>query len=141
MVRAVVEAFYDKARIDPVIGPIFDRVVPDDGWPHHLDKITAFWSSMLLGTGTYNGRPMAKHINIGELADPHFVRWLALFRQTVETICPPHIAAIFVDRAERIGNNFRVGIAVAEGRGPRSVVPMRAGPPPTGESAPDDATG
>ncbi|MGE0459658.1 MAG: group III truncated hemoglobin [Bauldia sp.] len=133
MVRAVVEDFYYKARRDPVVGPVFNRVIEEEEWPHHLDKITAFWSSMLLGTGTYQGRPMPKHINIGELADPHFARWLALFRETVETLCPPHVAAIFVERAERIGNNFRYGITTAEGRDPRDLVYMRAGLPPKDE--------
>jgi len=134
MIRAVVEDFYDKARRDPVVGPVFNRVIDDDEWPHHLDKITAFWSSMLLGTGTYRGRPMPKHVNIGELADRHFERWLALFRETVETLCPPHIAALFVDRAERVGNNFRYGIAAAERRNVRQPTYMRAGLPPRDET-------
>ena len=134
MIRAVVEDFYGKARRDPVVGPVFDRVIDDDKWPHHLDTITAFWSSMLLGTGTYRGRPMPKHINIGELADRHFERWLALFRETVEALCPPHIAALFVDRAERVGNNFRYGIATVERRNVRPPTYMRAGPPPRDET-------
>ena len=50
---------------------------------------------------------------------------------TVESICPPHIAALFVDRAERVGNNFRLGITLAEGRDARDLVPIRAGLPPT----------
>lgn len=133
MVRAVVEEFYRKARLDPVVGPVFDRVVEDDGWPAHLDRITDFWSSMLLGSGRYQGRPMPKHLAIGELADEHFVRWLALFRQTVEAICPPHVAALFVDRAERVGNNFRYGMAVSEGRDTRKLEPIRAGLPPEAE--------
>ncbi|MGV8839241.1 MAG: group III truncated hemoglobin [Bauldia sp.] len=130
MVRAVVDEFYRKARLDPVIGPVFDRVIEDDAWPAHLDKITDFWSSMLLGSGRYQGRPMPKHLAIGELAEAHFERWLALFRQTVEAICPPHVAALFVDRAERVGNNFRYAMAVREGRDTRTLMPMKAGPPP-----------
>jgi hemoglobin len=73
---------------------------------------------------------MPKHLAIGELAEAHFERWLALFRQTVEAICPPHVAALFVDRAERVGNNFRYAMAVREGRDTRTLMPMKAGPPP-----------
>lgn len=110
MVRAVVDRFYALARADDVIGPVFNRVIPDADWPAHLDKITDFWSAMLLGTGRYNGRPMPAHLRIPELSDAHFARWLKLFRHVVEEICPIEVAALFLDRAERIGHNFRTRI-------------------------------
>ena len=53
MVAAVVAAFYAKARRDEVIGPVFNRVVAADHWPEHIQTITDFWSSMLLGTRRY----------------------------------------------------------------------------------------
>lgn len=127
MVRAVVERFYARARQDDVVGPVFNRIIPDDEWPAHLDKITDFWSSMLLGTGRYMGRPMPRHIAIPELSDSHFARWLALFRKTVEEICPPEVAALFVERAERIGNNFRIRIAQFRGEDPMQLSYLRAG--------------
>ncbi|HQZ12465.1 MAG TPA: group III truncated hemoglobin [Devosia sp.] len=127
MVRAVVDDFYGKARRDDVIGPIFNRVIAEADWPHHLDKITSFWSSMLLGAGTYNGRPMPKHIVIDDLADPHFVRWLALFRETVEHLCPPDVARLFIDRAERVAQSLRLGLAQYRGLDTLSVMPLRAG--------------
>jgi len=127
MVRAVVDSFYAKARRDDVVGPVFNRVIPDEEWPAHLDKITDFWSSMLLGTGRYMGRPMPAHIAIPELADPHFQRWLSLFRMTVEELCPPAVAALFVERAEVIGNNFRLRIAQFRGEDPHQLKLMRAG--------------
>ena len=125
MVAAVVSAFYVKARRDEVIGPVFNRVVPADHWPQHIQTITDFWSSMLLGTRRYAGRPMPKHIAIPELADEHFQRWLTLFRETAEELCPQDIAALFVDRAERIGYNFRVRIAQFRGQDPRAVRPQQ----------------
>jgi hemoglobin len=127
MVRAVVEAFYARARRDDVVGPVFNRVIAAEEWPAHLSKITDFWSSMLLGTGRYMGRPMPKHIAIPELSDAHFQRWLTLFRMTVEEICPPEVAALFVERAETIGNNFRIRIAQFRGEDPRALKLMRAG--------------
>jgi len=127
MVAAVVAAFYAKARRDDVIGPVFNRVVAADHWPEHIQTITDFWSSMLLGTRRYMGRPMPKHIAIPELSDGHFQRWLTLFRMTVEEICPPDVAALFVERAETIGNNFRIRIAQFRGQDPRQLKLMRAG--------------
>ncbi|MET3926101.1 group III truncated hemoglobin [Devosia sp. 2618] len=115
MVRAVVEQFYADARRDPVIGPVFNRVIAPEAWPRHIDTITDFWSSMLLGTGRYAGRPMPKHMAIPELSDAHFMRWLALFRRTAEVLCPPDIAVLFIERSERIGNSFRMNIAMRRG--------------------------
>ncbi len=129
MVRAVVDDFYGKARRDEVIGPIFNRVIADADWPEHVDKITSFWSSMLLGAGTYQGRPMPRHLAIGDLADPHFVRWLALFRETVEQLCPPDVARLFVDRAERVAQSLRLGLAQYRGLDTLTVMPLRAGQP------------
>ncbi len=125
MVAAVVSAFYAKARRDEVIGPVFNRVVPAEHWPQHIQTITDFWSSMLLGTRRYTGRPMPKHIAIPELSDAHFQRWLTLFRETAEELCPPHIAALFVDRAERVGYNFRIRIAQSRGQDPTALRPQR----------------
>ncbi len=136
MVRAVVDRFYAKARRDEVIGPVFNRVIADAAWPAHLSTITDFWSSMLLATGRYMGRPMPKHIAIPELSDAHFARWLALFRQTAEELCPPEIAALFVERAETIGNNFRVRIAQYRGEDVSQMRRMRAGPAPGNWSPP-----
>ncbi|MDB5538060.1 MAG: preprotein translocase subunit TatC [Devosia sp.] len=115
MVRAVVDSFYAKARADDVIGPVFNRVIAEADWPEHIDKITSFWSSMLLGTGTYGGRPMPKHMAIPELSDMHFSRWLALFRQTAQELCPPDVAELFIERSERVGQSFRLNIAVRRG--------------------------
>lgn len=126
MVGAVVSAFYGKARHDDVLGPVFNRVIAADHWPEHIQTITDFWSSMLLGTRRYTGRPMPKHLAIPELDDSHFQRWLTLFKQTADELCPPHIAAIFVDRAERIGYSFRIRIAQFRGEDSLAVRLMRA---------------
>jgi len=115
LIRRVVDHFYAKSREDDLIGPIFKRVVPDEKWQAHLDKISDFWTAMLLGTKRYDGRPMPKHIAIPELEDPHFKRWLALFRGTVEEVCPPAVAELFIDRSERIANSFRINIKMHRG--------------------------
>lgn len=124
MIRAVVDEFYARARRDDVIGPVFNRVIPPDEWPAHLTKIADFWSSMLLGTGRFTGRPMPKHLAIPELSDAHFMRWLRIFRETVEQLCPPEIAALFVERSERIGNSFRMNIAMRRGEDIKQMGPL-----------------
>lgn len=125
----VVDDFYDKVRADDVLAPVFDAAIAPEDWPHHLGQMYDFWSSMLLGTGRYEGRPMPKHLAIPGLADVHFVRWLALFKATVETQCAPETAALFIDRAERIAQSFRLALAFQRGEDTTGVVPLRAGEP------------
>lgn len=115
LIRAVVDEFYARARRDDIVGPVFNSKIAPAEWPAHISKIADFWSSMLLGTGRYDGRPMPKHMGIPELSDAHFMRWLRLFRETVNELCTTDIAAIFIERSERIGNSFRMNIFMRRG--------------------------
>ncbi|PXA88376.1 preprotein translocase subunit TatC [Nostoc sp. 3335mG] len=125
LIGRVVNEFYAAARRDDVIGPIFNRVIPEADWPAHLRTIADFWSSMLLGTGKYGGRPMPKHMAIPELETAHFMRWLRLFRETATRLCSPEIAAIFIERSERIGNSFRMNIAMRRGEDITAMGPLQ----------------
>lgn len=57
----LVDAFYGKMKGNPALGPIFDEAIGAEGWPMHLAKMYAFWSSVMLATGRYKGNPMAAH--------------------------------------------------------------------------------
>lgn len=111
MIHAVVHGFYDEIRKDDLLGPIFNGVIAPAEWAHHLDKMCDFWSSALLRTGRYDGRPLPPHIAIPDLGEEHFRRWLSLFRATVLRLCPPEVAALFMDRALRVAHSFRLAIA------------------------------
>jgi len=52
----LVDAFYTKVRADEALAPIFDRAIQD--WGPHLNKMYAFWSSVMLTTGRYKGNPL-----------------------------------------------------------------------------------
>ena len=123
MIHELVHAFYAKVRIDPALGPIFNRVI-GDGWDEHLAKLCDFWSSVLLMTGRFKGAPMPAHIRLAEIRPTHFARWLHLFRQTAEQLCPPEAAALFVAKSEMIGQSLQLGIAASRGELP----PLRAEP-------------
>ena len=60
-IRQLVNAFYTKVRVDSELGPVFENKIKDN-WPHHLEKMYAFWSSVMLTTGRYKGNPMMKHM-------------------------------------------------------------------------------
>jgi len=111
-VARLVRTFYGRAREDDLIGPIFNSAVKD--WDHHIGKITDFWSSMMLKTGRYDGRPMRPHLVL-PLTSAHFDRWLALFEQTAREIFSADVAEAFVIRARRIADSFEMGIATMRG--------------------------
>src|SRR5690242_16469933 len=76
--KQLVETFYARVRQDPLIGPVFNDAIHD--WPEHLEKLQAFWSSVMLTTGRYKGRPMPAHVKHADRIDrASFARWLALW--------------------------------------------------------------
>jgi hemoglobin len=117
MIRDLVHAFYAKVRVDPVIGPVFARI-PDAEWGAHLSKLCDFWSSVVLSTRRFTGRPMQKHVAIPEIAPAHFARWLELFRRTAAEVCPPEAAALFAAKAGMIAESLQLGISASRGELP-----------------------
>jgi hemoglobin len=121
-IAALVDRFYAKARRDPVIGPVFNDAIDD--WDEHLEKLYAFWSSVMLTTGRYKGNPMAAHMKL-PIKPAFFERWLALWRETAAELFAPGPAARFQEKAERIAESLRLAlfyrpgaIRLAPGSGP-----------------------
>lgn len=113
----LVENFYWKVRQDPVLGPVFDRAIDD--WPGHLERMSAFWSSVMLTSGRYKGNPMAAHLKQRDsIRKPMFDRWLELWLETAsETLDEPGAARV-VAKAERIAESLQLGMFLRlEGRG------------------------
>lgn len=107
---AFLDAFYGKVRRDPLIGPVFAGKIADAEWPHHMARVTDFWSSVLLRTGRYKGNPFGRHLGIGGLAPDHFARWLGLFEETAAEFFSPELAEEIVGRAHRIGDSLKAGL-------------------------------
>jgi hemoglobin len=107
--QSLVDAFYAKVRRDPVLGPVFDRAVGD--WPEHLEKLGAFWSSVMLTSGRYKGSPMAAHLRQGKAIEPAmFDRWLDLWRETArEALAAPDADAV-IEKADRIAESLKLAL-------------------------------
>ena len=112
MIARLVDAFYDRVRADPMLGPVFAGRISD--WGPHLQQMRLFWSSVVLMSGAYHGRPMPKHLPLPVDAR-HFDRWLELFEATAAEVCPPPAAAHFIGRARRIAESLELGIAGTNG--------------------------
>jgi hemoglobin len=110
----LVRRFYAKVRSDPLLGPVFDAAVDD--WPEHLERLQAFWSSVMLTTGRYKGRPLPAHLKHGDaMTAERFERWLALWEETTAELFPAEAAAALQLQARRIAESLSLGIRFAGG--------------------------
>ena len=112
MIERLVRGFYAKVRSDALLAPIFEARIAD--WEPHLKQMCAFWSSVALMSGRYQGTPMVKHMPLPVDAE-HFDRWLSLFEETAREVCAPPAATHFVELARRIAASLELGIAGGQG--------------------------
>lgn len=108
-IAELVDDFYGKIREDALLGPIFENALHGE-WGPHLEKMRAFWSSVMLASRTYKGNPMIAHMNLPRLTREHFNRWLALWRETTAKICEEPTAHLFVQKAEMIAERLLYGV-------------------------------
>lgn len=103
----LVHGFYDRARVDDLLGPLFAAAIHD--WDGHLRIVEDFWSHVLLGTGRYRGPPFAPHLRLPIELD-HFDRWLTLFHQAAEETLPAEAASRAIAKARHMTESFKAGL-------------------------------
>lgn len=107
--RELVDAFYARIRADAALGPIFNDAIHD--WPEHLEKLAAFWSSVMLASGRYKGRPVPAHMKHRDRITPElFDRWLALWAQTTNERMAPEVAHTLQAKAARIAESLQIAM-------------------------------
>jgi hemoglobin len=124
----LVDAFYAKVRRDELLAPVFTAAIAEAAWPAHLEKMYAFWSSVMLTSGRYKGNPLAVHLALPALSDDMFERWLALFGETADELFSSDLAAGFRGKARRIAESLRLALFFRpELRAPRARATIVAG--------------
>lgn len=119
----LVEAFYARVRADEALGPVFNGAIAH--WDEHLDKLSAFWSSVMLTSGRYKGQPVPAHLRHREAMTPEmFGRWLALWLEVTNQMMQPEAASALQARAERIAESLQLAVH------------FRMPPDPVGKAAP-----
>lgn len=107
--RRVVTAFYARIRQDPELGPIFNDAIHD--WPEHLEKLTDFWSSVMLTSGRYKGRPVPAHLKHAQRITPQlFQRWLKIWAETTDELMAPQDAEALQSKAIRIAESLQLAM-------------------------------
>lgn len=109
-ITALVHDFYAVIRQDALLGPIFNAHVSD--WDTHLGRMVSFWSSTLLGDGSYRGTPMARHTVLPDLDAGLFRHWLGLFYATTAALPNQALRARADELANRIAQSLWYGYQI-----------------------------
>jgi len=105
----LVPLFYARVRQDLLIGPVFDAAIHD--WDDHLERLVAFWSSVMLTSGRYKGSPMAAHMkHLATITPEMFDRWLALWAEVTTQVLPVHKAQLLQAKAARIAESLKYAL-------------------------------
>lgn len=109
-IKLLVDSFYARALVDPLLAPVFIDFAHVD-FSHHLPQLYDFWSGILLGTSRYRGFPMRKHFPL-PIGLAYFERWLALFQATVQAHFAGPVAEHAKQHAVQVGRVFatRLGL-------------------------------
>lgn len=114
----LVQSFYAKVRRDELIGSLFNSAIDD--WPTHLEKLTRFWSSIMLTSGSYKGNPMAAHTkHAADITPDMFSRWLALWAETTAEVFAPEDAERLQGKARHIARSLMMALEFHAGQSSR----------------------
>jgi hemoglobin len=106
----LVTKFYEKVRIDAILGPFFNETIKD--WDAHLDHLTTFWETSLFMTRKlekkYHGNPLEAHVKVDKayhntITELHFGLWLNLWYETLDELFEGPIVENAKRRARKMG--------------------------------------
>ena len=119
-IKLLVDAFYDKVRQDELLAPIFNERI-QDRWPQHLEKMYAFWQTVLLHQQAYQGSPFPPHAQLS-INRQHFEKWLELFTSTVDSLFAGEKAGEAKWRARKMAEMFQSKIEYYRDKGIKPLV-------------------
>ena len=109
-IAILIDAFYDRVRHHPALGPVFEAAIAKEDWPQHLATMRRFWASVMLASGEYAGNPVAIHRAVTGMERPLFAQWLALFTATASDLFEPEPASVFATKANRIATSLQLAL-------------------------------
>lgn len=108
-IALMVERFYASVRQHPVLGPVFNPRL-EGRWDRHMSQMKAFWSSVLLRSGRYQGFPLGAHFDVPGIERQHFGVWLGLFQQTLTSVYEPDVAQAIHAASQQFAQRFEYGL-------------------------------
>jgi len=115
-IKRLVDSLYEKVNQDRLLSPVFNDHAKVN-WENHLPVMYRFWSSILIGSATYEGQPFQKHAFL-PINQEHFSQWLHLFFETINENFRGPVAEEAKLRAANIGRIFSNKIQIIQGKAP-----------------------
>ncbi|MGB5170620.1 group III truncated hemoglobin [Eudoraea sp.] len=104
-IRELVVSFYDKIKVDTVLGPYFNDNIDD--WEEHYKILTDFWEHQLLGSKNYKRNPIVVHQRVDQktnysITSEHFGLWLNLWFATLDELFEGDLVWTAKNRAQKM---------------------------------------
>ena len=112
-IELLVKNFYERVKIDPIIGHIFTDIASVN-WEKHLPVMFDFWENTIFYTGSYTGNPMKTHQHLNTLFSlnaAHFSRWNQLFASTIDELFEGDKAVLAKQRALSISTVMQLKLS------------------------------
>lgn len=90
-IKQLVHDFYRDVRADPLLGPVFENAL-HGAWELHLERLVDFWSTVALGTRSFRGDVVGKHMVLQGVTPAHFAAWVGLWQQHTDRLMAPESA-------------------------------------------------
>lgn len=112
-IRVFVDAFYTKIQADELLGPIFHSKIKEDQWPVHLEKMYAFWNTVLFGKAEYKGNPFSKHATL-PVSSGHFDHWVSMLSSVIDENFQGTKADEVKWRASKMAQMFKIKLKLLD---------------------------
>ena len=121
-IKVWVDAFYQRAMLDPLLAPIFTEALDMNLWEKHVNRIYDFWNTILFKHPDYLGNPFSHHKDL-PIHEEHFEKWLAILEEVLfENFKGEKTEEVLV-RAKRMGEMFLLKLsAIRENPNHRSIL-------------------
>lgn len=104
-ITQLVHGFYGDVRRDPLLGPVFEKALHGQ-WDAHLHRLVDFWSTVALGTRSFKGDILGKHMVLVGVTPAHFAAWVGLWQQHTSRMFARDVAHDLQVAAHGIARNL-----------------------------------
>lgn len=104
-IEELVRAFYADVRKDALLGPVFDKALHGQ-WDAHLQRLVDFWSTVLLGSRSFKGNVLDKHMQLHDVTPAHFAAWVRLWNGHTSRMFAPEVAHGLQAAAHGVARNL-----------------------------------
>ncbi|MCU4156337.1 group III truncated hemoglobin [Carboxylicivirga sp. A043] len=111
-IELLVRQFYSKIQIDDLLGPFFNKMIPNEiEWEKHYQLLTDFWELNLMEVKGFDGNPAKAHHGVDKafkqsITTKHFDRWVELWTETIDQLYEGEMAEKAKMRAQNMAKGM-----------------------------------